>query len=156
MNVDATKEGEDEAAWVTGGRGEVRGGSARRGGRERWREAPVRAATVGSDSEAAEGEEAGGFVEAETGAELAGGGAEDAAAEGGVEGAEALELDGDRGLGLAGCGGDGAAASADGFAGEEELGEDAGEFGLPAGLFFAGEFGEIGEGLVEGGILGAE
>jgi hypothetical protein len=37
-----------------------------------------------------EGEEAGGLVEAEAGSELAGGGTEDAAAEGGVEGAEAV------------------------------------------------------------------
>ena len=44
--------------------------------------------------EAAEGEEAGGFVEAEARAELAGGGAEDAAAESGVERAEAVELAG--------------------------------------------------------------
>ena len=27
--------------------------------------------------------------------------------------------------------------------------EEAAEFGLPAGLFFAGEFGEVGEGLVQ-------
>ena len=42
-----------------------------------------------------ESEEAGGFVEAETGTELAGGGSEDAAAEGRVERAEAVEFDGD-------------------------------------------------------------
>ncbi len=70
-----------------------------------------------------EGEEAGGFVEAETGSELAGGGSEDATAEGGVEGAEAVEFDGDGGL--TGSGADGAAASTDWFAGEQELGEDA-------------------------------
>ncbi len=58
--------------------------------------------------------------------------------------------------GFAGGGADGAASATDGFAGEEELGEDAGEFGLPAGLFFAGEFGEVGEGLVEVGVVGAE
>jgi hypothetical protein len=70
-----------------------------------------------------EGEEAGGFVEAEAGTELAGGSAEGAAAEGGVEGAEAVEFDGDGGL--AGGGADGASASADGLAGEQELGEKA-------------------------------
>jgi hypothetical protein len=70
-----------------------------------------------------EGEEAGGLVEAEAGAEVAGGGAEDAAAESGFEGAEAVEFDRDGGL--AGCGADGSAAATDGFAGEEELGEDA-------------------------------
>jgi hypothetical protein len=70
-----------------------------------------------------EGEEAGGLVEAEAGSELAGGGTEDAAAEGGVEGAEAVEFDGDGGL--AGSGADGAASATDGFAGEQELGEDA-------------------------------
>ena len=77
----------------------------------------------GIGAEAAESEEAGGLVEAETSAELACGGAEDSAAEGRVEGAEAVEFDGDGGLGLAGGGADGAATSADGFAGEEELGE---------------------------------
>ena len=41
-----------------------------------------------------EGEEAGGFFEAEAGAQLAGGGAKDAAAEGGVEGAKAVDFDG--------------------------------------------------------------
>ena len=66
-----------EAGWRAGG----------------WRRAL--SGTVGMETEAAEGEEAGGLVEAEAGAELTGGGAEDAAAEGGVEGAEALELDGD-------------------------------------------------------------
>ena len=62
-----------------------------------------------------EGEEAGGFFKGETGPKLAGGGAEDAAAEGGVEGAEAVEFDGDGGL--AGGGADGAAAATGGFAG---------------------------------------
>ena len=37
-----------------------------------------------------EGEEAGGLVEAEAGAQLAGGGSDDAAAEGGIEGTEAV------------------------------------------------------------------
>jgi hypothetical protein len=69
----------------------------------------------GVGGEAGEGEEAGGLLEAEAGAELAGGGAEDAAAERGIEGAEAVDLEGE-GL-LAGGGGDGAAAAADGFAG---------------------------------------
>ncbi len=40
-----------------------------------------------------EGEEAGGLFEAEPGAQLAGGGAEDSAAKGGVEGAEAVDFD---------------------------------------------------------------
>ena len=40
-----------------------------------------------------EGEEAGRLVEAEAGSELAGGGTNDAAAEGGVEGAEAVDFD---------------------------------------------------------------
>ena len=114
----------------------------------------MRAATVGSRPKSAEGEEAGGLVEAEAGAELTGGGAEDAAAEGGVEGAEAVEFDGDGGL--AGSGADGAASATDGLAGEQELGEDAAEFGLPAGFFFAGELGEVGEGLVEVWVVGAE
>jgi hypothetical protein len=61
-------------------------------------------------------EEAGGLMECEAGAEGAGGGAEDAAAEGGVEGAEAIEIDGDRGL--TGSCGDGAASTTDRLAGE--------------------------------------
>ena len=36
------------------------------------------------------------------------------------------------------------------------MGKDAGELGLPARLFFAGEFGEIGEGLVEVRVEGVE
>jgi len=43
--------------------------------------------------ESAEGEDAGGFVEAKAGSKLTGGGAEDAAPEGGVEGAETVEFD---------------------------------------------------------------
>jgi hypothetical protein len=50
----------------------------------------------GVGEKSAEGEEAGGLVEGEPGAELAGCGSNDAAAEGGVEGAEAVEFDGDR------------------------------------------------------------
>ncbi len=42
-----------------------------------------------------EGKQAGGLVEAETGSELAGGGTKDASAESRVEGAEAVELDGE-------------------------------------------------------------
>jgi len=104
--------------------------------------------------EAGEGEEAGGFVEAEAGSDAAGRGAEDSAAEGWVEGTEAVEFDGDGGF--AGGGADGAATSSDWFAGEQELREDSGEFGLPAGLFFSGEFGEVGKGLVYGGVEGSE
>jgi len=96
----------------------------------------------GDGLEAAEGKEAGGLVEAEAGAELAGGGAEDSAAKGGVEGAEAVDFDGDGGF-AGGCA-DGAASATDGLAGEQELGEEAAEFSLPAGFFFAGEVGEIG------------
>jgi hypothetical protein len=70
-----------------------------------------------------EGEEAGGFVEAETGAQLAGSGTEDATTEGGVEGAEAVKFDGDRGLAWGGA--DGTASATDGLAGEQKLGEDA-------------------------------
>jgi hypothetical protein len=77
----------------------------------------------GVGAETAEGEEAGGLVEGEAGAELAGGSAKDPAAEGGIEGAEAVEFDGNSGLAWGGA--DGSAAATDGFAGEEELGEDA-------------------------------
>jgi hypothetical protein len=86
--------------------------------------------------EAAEGEEAGGLVEAETGTEFAGGGTDDAAAKGGVEGAEAVEFDGDGRV--AGGGADGAASAADRLSGQEKLREDFAEFGLPAVFFFAG------------------
>jgi hypothetical protein len=57
---------------------------------------------------------------------------------------------------LRGVSTDGAAPAADGFAGEQELREQSAEFGSPARLFFAGELGEIAEGLVEGGIFCAE
>ena len=95
--------------------GEVKGGACAGGdGRgDSWK----------AGTKSTEGEEAGGFVEAETDSQVAGGGSEDAAAEGGVEGAEAVEFDGDGGL--AGSGANGAAAATDGFAGKEELGEDA-------------------------------
>ena len=74
--------------------------------------------------EAGEGEEAGGFVEAEADSGAAGCGAEDSAAKGWVEGAEAVEFDGDGGF--AGGGADGAASSSDWFAGEQELREEPG------------------------------
>jgi len=61
--------------------GEVEGGSGAGGYRR-----------VGEKS--TEGEQAGGLVEVETGSELAGGGAEDTAAGGGIERAEAIEFDG--------------------------------------------------------------
>jgi hypothetical protein len=57
---------------------------------------------------------------------------------------------------LAGSGADGSASAADWFAGEEELGEETVELGLPAGLFFAGQLGHVGQGLVEVGVVGAE
>jgi hypothetical protein len=62
--------------------GQVEGGSGAcgDGGCADWR---VR-------TKSTEGEEAGGLVEAEAGPQLTGGGTEDAAAEGGVEGAEAV------------------------------------------------------------------
>jgi hypothetical protein len=95
--------------------GEVKGGSG--AGGDGW------GVSRRAGWKSTEGEEAGGFVEAEAGAQLAGGGSDDAAAEGRVEGTEAVEFDGDGGL--AGSGADGAAAATDGFAGEEELGQDA-------------------------------
>jgi hypothetical protein len=110
--------------------GEVEGGSSA-GGYGGSADGRVRA-------KSAEGEEAGGFVEAEAYAELAGSGTEDTAAKSWFEGAETVEFDGDGGLGLAGCGADGAAPATDGFAGEQDLREEPRELGLPAGLFFAG------------------
>ena len=87
-------------------------------------------------------------------AELTGGGADDAAAECRVEGAEAVELyckrRATRRRGV------GAAAAADGGAWEEDLGEQAGEFDGPAKLFFAGKLGEVRECSVDRGIFGAE
>ena len=108
----------------------------------------------GEGEEAAEGEEAGGLVEADAGAEPAGGGAKDTAAGGGGEGAEAFDLESE--ALFAGAGGDGAAAAAGGLAGEQDLGEDAGKLGLPVGFLVACELGEVGEGPVERGIEGAE
>ena len=52
--------------------------------------------------------------------------------------------------------GDSAATAADGLAGEQELGEDAVQFGLPAEFFFAGQLGEVGESLLDRGVVGAE
>ena len=63
-----------------------------------------------------QGEQASSFVEAEACAEVAGCGADDAAAQGGVEGAETIEFYRDGGL--AGRGADGAASAAYRFAGE--------------------------------------
>jgi hypothetical protein len=108
----------------------------------------------GEDRESGKGQEAGGVVEAEPEAELTGGGPEDAAAESGVEPAKTVELDGDR-RGAGSCG-DRAASASDRLSRKKKLGEHASELGLPAGFFFAGEFSEIGEGLVDGGIEGAE
>ena len=82
---------------------------------------------------------------------MTGGGAEDSTAKGGVEGAEAFELNGDGGF--VGRGADSAATASNGFAGEKKLREEAVELGLPASLFFAGQLGEVGEGLVEAGVL---
>ena len=81
---------------------------------------------------------------------MPGGGTEDAAAEAGIQGAEAFDLEGE--AFLAGAGRDGSAAAADGLSGEEDLGKYAAEFGLPVELVVAGELGEVGEGLVERGI----
>ena len=108
----------------------------------------------GVGSKSTEGEEAGGLVEGKSGSKLTGGSSEDAATEGRVEGAETVEFDGDGGIAWGGA--DGAASATDWFPREKELGEDAVEFGLPAGLFFAGELGEVAEGLVERWIFVAE
>jgi hypothetical protein len=83
--------------------GEVKGGSGAGG-------------DGGQGPETAEGEQPGGLVEAETSAELTGRGAEDTAAQGRVEGAEAVEFDRDGGL--AGSGADGAASASNRFPGE--------------------------------------
>jgi hypothetical protein len=111
--------------------GEVEGGAGARGN------------GGGSDgrigAKSTEGEKAGGLVEAEAGTQAAGGGSEDTAAEGGVEGPKTVELDGDGGV--AGSGADGAASATDGLSGQKKLRKDFAELGLPAGLFFAGEFG---------------
>src|SRR6185437_10704731 len=75
----------------------------------------------GKGQKSAECQETGGFVEAEADTELTGGSAENAAAEGRVEDAEAVELDGYGGL--AGGGADGAASAANRLTGEENLWE---------------------------------
>jgi hypothetical protein len=95
----------------------------------------------GMGLESTEGQEASGLLEAKAGAELAGGCAEDTAAEGGVEGAEPVDFDG---YGeVAGSCADGTASATDGFAGEEELGQETGDLVLPAGFFFACQFSKI-------------
>ncbi len=96
----------------------------------------------GMGLESTEGEKAGGFIEAEAGAEVAGGGAEGATAEGGIEGAEAVDFYGHGGF--AGSCADGTASATDGFSGEEELGQETGDFVSPAGFFFACQFSEVG------------
>ena len=110
--------------------------------------------------EACEGEDAGGLVEAEAGSKLTGGGADDTAAKGWVQGAEAVDFDGKGGgcgkevrsylkrwdslrwgtRTMEGEGGVGSATAADWRPGEDDLGEDAGEFDGPAGFFLSGEF----------------
>jgi len=102
--------------------------------------------------EAGEGEQAGGLVEGEARAELAGGSAHHAAAQGRVELAEAVDLEGD-GVGFSGHGADRAPPSADWFAREEQLRQDAAELGVPARLIFAGQLGQVGQRLVDGRIL---
>jgi hypothetical protein len=77
----------------------------------------------GEEQKSTEGEKTGGFVESEPGTELAGGGTEYAAAEGGIEATEAVEFDGHGRL--AGSGADGAASATDGLAGKEDMGEQA-------------------------------
>jgi len=102
--------------------------------------------------EAGEGEQAGGLVEGEARAELAGGSAHHAAAQGRVELAQAVDLEGD-GVGFSGHGADRAPPSADWFAREEQLRQDAAELGVPARLVFAGQLGQVGQRLVDGRIL---
>ncbi len=99
-------------------------------------------------------QQAGGLVEVEGGAELAGGGAEESADERGVEGAEAVEFDGERAL--TGQGGAGSAAAADGSAGEQEAGKDAVDFLLPVRLFVAGDGGRVAELVGDLGVEGRE
>ena len=108
----------------------------------------------GVASQAAKGEEAGGLLKGERDAEGSDGGAQDAAAGGGFQRAKSLDFESDGGG--TGGGGDGTATTADRLSRKKEVGEGAGEFRLPVGLFLAGEFGEVGEGSVEGGILGAQ
>ena len=90
------------------------------------------------------------FSRGEGDAHALSGEAEQAAARGEVEGAESCDVEGDR-LFLR-AGGDGAAAAADGAAGDGEFGEEAGDARLPAGLFFASEFGGLAQGGGERGI----
>ena len=84
---------------------------------------------------ATESEKSSSFFEVETGTQLAGGGADDSTAQGGIEGAEAIEFDGDRGCAESGT--DGTPTAPDRFAGEKELGKEAAQLGVPTEFFFA-------------------
>jgi hypothetical protein len=83
----------------------------------------------GEGRESGKGQEAGGVVETEPGAELSGGGPEDTTAESGIESPKTVELDGDRGG--AGSRGDSAPSTSNGFSRKEKLGENARELRLP-------------------------
>ena len=103
--------------------------------------------------EARQCQQAGSLVEAEARAELACGGTHHAAAQGGVERAQSVNLKGNgAGAGFAGRGADGAAPSANGFAGQQEPRQDAAEFRLPARLVLARQLGQVGQRLVDGGV----
>jgi hypothetical protein len=101
-----------------------------------------------------ERKQTGGCVEVEADSELAGGGAEDAAAGGGFEGAEAVEFDSH--CRRSGRGADRAPSPADGLAGKDDLGQQTAQFGMPVVLFFAGEFSKMGKCPVEVGVVIAE
>jgi hypothetical protein len=98
--------------------------------------------------------EAGGFVEREARASLAGSRTQNTAAGGGIKGAEPFELDGD--LKLAGSCADRASTTTDRFAGQQNLREQLSDSPLPVGFIIAGEIGEVGQGLVDGGVELAE
>ena len=86
---------------------------------------------------------------------MAGGGSQDAAAQGRIESAQTVQFERD-GAGFSGSGADRTATAANRLAGKQNLGQDAAEFGLPARFVVAGQFGEVGQCLVERRVVLAE
>ena len=85
---------------------------------------------------------------------MTGGGADDAPPKCGIESFEAVNLDGESLF--ADLRGIGASSATSGLAGEDELRQEFLEFDGPAGFLLTSEFSQVGEGLVDAGVLLAE
>ena len=95
-----------------------------------------------------------GLLKGESCPQLTSGDADYSPAQGRVKRAQTFKLEG-AGL-LAGRRGAGTSSTTDGRSGEDDLGHDAGEFCGPARFFLAGEFGQVGESLVDGRVFLAQ